>query len=130
MRMINKENVLLLLASWVLHALSLMATAYLIPGVHVEGFVSALLAAFLIGLVNTLVRPILLLLTLPLTVLTLGLFFFVLNGLMFYWAGTFFEGFQVDGFWSAVFASLLYSIFAACMTAAFLRPQVKIEQIR
>lgn len=120
---------LLLLASWVVHALALMAVAYLMPWVQVEGFVGALGAAFLLGLVNALVKPILTLLTLPLTVLTLGLFYFVLNGLMFYWVGHLLEGFHVTGIWAAIFASLLYSIIASLLTSMFLRPQVRIERI-
>ena len=120
---------IVLLASWVVHAMALMAVAYVIPGVEVEGFVGALVAALLLGLINSLVRPILTILTLPLTVLTLGLFYFVLNGLLFYWVGNLLEGFYVSGVWAAIFASLLYSFIASILTAAFLRPQVRIERI-
>ena len=120
---------IVLLASWVVHAMALMAVAYVIPGVEVEGFAGALVAALLLGLINSLVRPILTILTLPLTVLTLGLFYFVLNGLLFYWVGNLLEGLYVSGVWAAIFASLLYSILAAILTSAFLRPQVRIERI-
>ncbi|MDX1669429.1 MAG: phage holin family protein [Limnobacter sp.] len=120
---------MVLLASWVVHAMALMAVAYVIPGVEVEGFAGALVAALLLGLINSLVRPILTILTLPLTVLTLGLFYFVLNGLLFYWVGNLLEGLYVSGVWAAIFASLLYSILAAILTSAFLRPQVRIERI-
>lgn len=120
---------LVLLASWVVHAMALMAVAYVMPGVEVEGFAGALVAALLLGLVNTLIKPVLTILTLPLTVLTLGLFYFVLNGLMFYWVGSILEGFHVSGVWAAIFASLLYSICASVLSSMFLRPQVQIERI-
>ena len=106
-----------LLLSWVLHAVALMGVAYLLPGVVVEGFWAALWAALILGLVNTIVKPVLLILTLPLTVLTLGLFYFILNGLMFYWVGSILEGFQVNGFWWAVLAALLYSLFATFLSS-------------
>lgn len=118
-----------LLLVWVLHALALMGVAYLLPGVVVHGFVAALWAALLLGLVNTIVRPILTLLTLPLTVLTLGLFLFVLNGLLFYWVGDLLQGFEVNGFWWAVLASLLYSLFSTFLTGVAFQPKVRIDRI-
>lgn len=118
-----------LLISWVLYAVALMAVAYLLPGVTVDGFLSALWAALILGLVNTFVRPVLALLTLPLTVLTLGLFYFVLNGLMFYWVGSVLDGFRVDGFWWAVLAALLYSLIATLLNSLVFQPKVKIERI-
>ncbi len=90
--------------------MALLAVAYMMPSIHVASFGSALLAALLLGLVNAVLRPLLLLLTLPVTLLTLGLFIFVVNGLMFWLAGSMLEGFVVSGFWPAVFGSLLYSI--------------------
>jgi putative membrane protein len=69
-----------------------------------------MLAAFVIGLFNTLVRPLLVLLTLPVTVITLGLFLFVINALMFWWAASLLDGFSVNGFWAALIGSLLYSL--------------------
>ena len=118
-----------LLLSWVLHALALMGVAYLLPGVVVEGFWAALWAALILCLVNTVVKPVLLILTLPLTVLTLGLFYFILNGLMFYWVGSILEGFQVNGFWWAVLAALLYSLFATFLSSILLQEKVRIERI-
>lgn len=117
------------LASWLLHALALMAVAYLLPGVNVDGFTTALWAALILGLINAIVKPILTLLTLPLTVLTLGLFYFILNGLMFYWAGSIVEGFHVEGVWWAVLASLLYSVVTSFFVSTFLSPPVRIERI-
>lgn len=99
-----------LLLSWLLNAVALLAVAYFLPGIHLSGFGSALIAALLLGLVNTLIRPVLVLLTLPVTVLTLGLFFLVLNGLLFWAVGSILAGFQVDGFWTAMMGALLYGI--------------------
>lgn len=129
-RFYNVEELdLKLLLSWVLHAVALMAVAYLLPGVVVEGFWAALWAALILGLVNTVVKPILLILTLPLTVLTLGLFYFILNGLMFYWVGSILDGFQVNGFWWAVLAALLYSLLATLLSSILLQEKVRIERI-
>ena len=99
-----------LILLWILNAVALLAVAYLMPSIHVASFGAALLAALLLGLVNAVLRPLLLLLTLPVTLLTLGLFIFVINGLMFWLAGSLIEGFAVGGFWPAVFGSLLYSV--------------------
>ena len=96
---------------WILNAVALLAVAWLLPNsIHVASFGSALLAALILGLVNALVRPVLLVLTLPVTLLTLGLFIFVLNGLMFWLAGSLIDGFVVAGFWPAVFGSMVYSV--------------------
>ncbi|HEX4917439.1 MAG TPA: phage holin family protein [Limnobacter sp.] len=118
-----------LLIGWVLNALALMGVAYLLPGVMVAGFWAALWAALILGLVNTVVKPILTILTLPLTILTLGLFYFILNGLMFYWVGSVLDGFRVDGFWWAVLASLLYSLFAMVLNGLVFQEKVKIERL-
>lgn len=99
-----------LILLWILNAIALLAVAYLLPAIHVASFGAAMVAALLLGLVNAIVRPLLLLLTLPVTLLTLGLFIFVVNGLMFWLAGSLIEGFAVGGFWPAVFGSLLYSV--------------------
>jgi putative membrane protein len=90
-------------------ALLLLANIY--SGVSVAGWGSALLAAFVIGLLNTLVRPLLVLLTLPVTLITLGLFLFVINALMFWAASGLLGGFHVSGFGAALVGSLIYSLF-------------------
>jgi len=97
---------------WVFNALALLAVAYLLPGINVEGFISALIAALLLGLINTFLRPLLILLTLPVTVLSLGLFILVINGLLFWFAGSVLKGFEVNGFWTGVMGALLYSVFS------------------
>ena len=89
-----------LLLVWLVNALALLALPYVFPWVKVDSFTAALIAALVLGLINTLIRPLLILLTLPATVLTLGLFIFVINGLLFWgWARPF-HGFRVGGFWS------------------------------
>ena len=110
-----------LLVVWLINALSLMAVAYLMPSVQVRGFGAALAAALVLGLVNTFVRPVLVILTLPVTVLTLGLFIFVLNGLLFLAVGKLLEGFEVAGFWPAVFGALVYSLISWLLSALVLR---------
>ncbi len=102
-----------LLLIWICNALALLAVAYLLPGVRVDGIESALIAALLLGLINTLLRPLLILLTLPATVLTLGLFIFVINGLLFWFAGSVLRGFEVSGFWVGMMGALLYSILSS-----------------
>ncbi|MWT30601.1 phage holin family protein, partial [Escherichia coli] len=87
-----------LLAVWVINALALLLVAYLLKGIHVNGFGSALIAALVLGLVNTLIRPILVILTLPVTLLTLGLFIFIINALLFLFVGNLLAGFQVASF--------------------------------
>ena len=99
-----------LVLKWLLSAAALLLIAYLYSGVAVAGFGSALLAALVIGLLNTLVRPVLVLLTIPITLLTLGLFLFVINALMFWAASGLLSGFHVAGFGSALIGSLLYSL--------------------
>jgi putative membrane protein len=99
-----------LLLIWLINSVSLLALPYLMDSVRVGSFVTALIAALVLGLVNTLIRPLLVLLTLPVTVVTLGLFILVINGLMFWLVAQLIGGFEVAGFWSAVLAALLYSI--------------------
>ncbi|OHC91024.1 MAG: hypothetical protein A3J87_03790 [Sideroxydans sp. RIFOXYB12_FULL_59_6] len=107
-----------LLLIWSLNSLALIAVASFVPGIHVDGFMAAFVAALVLGLVNTLIRPIFLVLTLPVTVLTLGLFILVINGLMFWFAGSILRGFVVDSFWPAVLGALLFSIFSWALSSA------------
>jgi len=107
-----------LLLIWMLNALALLTVANFVPGIHVDGFGAALIAAFLLGLVNTLIRPLLLLFTLPVTLLTLGMFIFVINGALFWLVGSVLRGFIVDSFWHGVLGALLYSIFSWALSSA------------
>ena len=91
-----------IIVRWLLLAAALLLVANIYPGVQVASFGTAMIAALVIGLFNALVRPILVLLTLPVTIITLGLFLFVINALMFYFAAAVLEGFHVDGFVAAM----------------------------
>ena len=102
---------------WLVNTLALVAVAYLMPSVSVASIESALLAALVLGLVNAVVRPVLVLLTLPVTILTLGLFIFVLNGLLFWMVASWLEGFDVGGFWSGVLGAILFSIVSWLLSA-------------
>jgi putative membrane protein len=99
-----------MIVRWLLLAAALLLVAHLFPGIAIASFWSAMLAAFVIGLFNTLVRPLLVLLTLPVTVVTLGLFLFVINALMFWAAAGMMASFRVDGFWFALGGSVVYSL--------------------
>jgi putative membrane protein len=101
---------LYLLARWIVNAAALLLVAYLYPGVQVESFLSAALAALVLGLVNAFVRPLLIILTLPVTLITLGLFLFVINALLFWFVAEIVHGFSVSGFGAALLGSILYSL--------------------
>lgn len=107
-----------LLIKWLLSATALMALAYLYSGVQVASFGAAMWAALVLGLLNALVRPLLFVLTLPITVLTLGLFLFVLNAVTFDLASGLTSGFHVDGFGAALIGSLLYSLAGVIIDSA------------
>lgn len=107
-----------LLVRWFLLAAALLLVANLYGGVTVASFTSALGAALVLGLLNTLVRPLLVLLTLPVTLLTLGLFLFVINALMFWAAARLLDGFEVAGFAAALIGSLIYSACGMVIDAA------------
>ena len=106
----------MLLLVWILNAVALLVVAYILPGITVASFGSALIAALVLGLLNAVVKPLLILLTLPLTIVTLGLFLLVLNALVFWFAGSILKGFQVDGFWWAVIGAIVYSIVSTALS--------------
>ena len=101
-----------LIAKWFISALSLLAADYFIQGISVNGFYTALIVALLLGLLNAVVRPILVILTLPVTVLTLGLFIFVINGALFWFLSTFINGFHVDGLLAGIEGAIVVSVFS------------------
>jgi putative membrane protein len=109
-----------LLIVWLLNALALLAVAYLMPSITVTGFGGALIAAAVIGLFNVLIRPVLVLLTLPVTLLTLGLFILVINGLLFYIAGHLLDGFHVQSLMSGILGAILYSLISWALSALVL----------
>ena len=110
-----------LLFKWLLSATALLALSELYSGVRVTGFESALLAALIIGLFNIFLRPVMIVLTLPVTLLTLGLFLFVINGLLFWAATALLSGFQVAGFSAAMWGSLIYSLLGLVIDSALER---------
>ena len=116
-----------IIAKWLLSASALLFVAYLYSGVQVQSFGAAMLAALVIGLLNAVVRPVLVILTLPVTILTLGLFLFVINALMFYFAVTFWaaaavlDGFLVRNFVAALVGSLLYTAIGMVIESALER---------
>ncbi|HLC69852.1 MAG TPA: phage holin family protein [Patescibacteria group bacterium] len=96
-----------LILRWLISALALLAIAAWVPGIEVSNFYSALIAALILGLINALIRPLVLLLTLPVNILTLGLFTLVINALMFWLASSMVKGFEVTGFWPAFLGAVL-----------------------
>ena len=98
------------LIRWILFALLIMLIAWLIPGITITGFVSALIVVVVLSIVNLLIRPIVQFISLPLNVLTLGIFSLIINALLFLLVAKFSPGFQIDGFWSGFFGALILSI--------------------
>ena len=105
-----------ILVVWLINAAALAAVAYLMPSVTISSAGAALAAALVLGLVNALIRPVLVLLTLPVTVLTLGLFIFVINGLLFWAVGSF-----VAGFWAGVLGAIVFSLISWALSHLVLR---------
>lgn len=110
-----------ILIVWVVNTLALAAVAYLMPSVSVASAETAVVAALVLGLVNAVIRPVLVLLTLPVTVLTLGLFILVLNGLLFWAVAELVPGFEVAGFWSGVIGAIVFSIVSFLLSALILK---------
>lgn len=106
-----------LIIGWAINAASLLLLAWLMPAVTLAGFGAALVAALVLGLLNTVIRPVLLVLTLPVNLLTLGLFTFVINGFLFWLAARFLEGFEVRSFGWAVLAAIVYSLISWTVSA-------------
>jgi putative membrane protein len=109
-----------LLLVWMINAAALFALPYIFDSIVVETFYAALIVALILSILNTLIRPILFVLTLPITVLTLGLFIFVLNGLMLWFVASFVKGFAIAGFWPAVFGAIVYSLISWAATSFIL----------
>lgn len=99
-----------ILVQWLVNTVAIIITAYLLPWIHVTGFGVALIAAFVLGVINVFLKPILIVLTLPINILTLGLFTFVINALLVMLAGKIVPGFEVEGFWSALLFSIVLAI--------------------
>lgn len=97
-------------------SLAAFAAAKLLPGIHIDGYWSAILLAIVLGLLNIILKPLLIIFTLPITVVTFGLFLFVINALIVLIASHFIGGFHVDGFWWALFFSIVLSVFTSILT--------------
>ncbi len=109
-----------LIIVWLLNACALLAVAYLVPNIHVATFTAALIAAFVIGLVNMLIKPVLVILTLPITIITLGLFILVINGVLFYLVGNWLQGFEVRTLFAGILGALVYSVISYLLAAVLL----------
>jgi putative membrane protein len=117
-----------LILRWLINAAALFVLPYLFSSIQVKDFYVALIVALLLGLINAVVRPILILLTLPVTILTLGLFIFVINALLFWFVASFVEGFHVGGFWSAFWGAIAYSLVSWAASALVLgEPKVEVR---
>ena len=106
-----------LLAGWLLNALALLGVAYLVPGIHVQNFLIAAIAAVVIGLANMLIKPILVIFTLPVTIITLGLFIFVINGVLFWGVGHFLPGFEVNTLKAGIIGAFAYCVISWILSA-------------
>ena len=115
------EKIMRILIVWLINTVALLALPYLMTSIRISGFWTALIAALVLGLVNALIRPVLVLLTLPVTLVTLGIFILVINGLLFWLVSKMVDGFYVTGFWAAVGGALLYSIISWALSTLLLR---------
>jgi putative membrane protein len=104
-----------MIIGWILNTIAIMGAAYLLPGVSVDGFVTALLLSFVLGAINVLLKPLLIILTLPITIITIGLFIFVINALLILLADSIIPGFAVANFWWALLFSLVLSALNAVL---------------
>jgi len=117
---IDYINMLTIIVKWLVYAGAIMLVGYLLPGIHVANFVTALIAAAVLGIINMTIRPVLRLLTFPVNLLTLGLFGFVLNTFLFWSATYFVQGFSIDGFWFAAIGAFVVSIVSTIGNYIFL----------
>jgi putative membrane protein len=117
-----------LLLRWLILTVAIIVASYLLEGIHVSGFFPAFFAAALLGILNALFRPVLILLTLPINILSLGLFTFVINALMLVMVSGIISGFEVHGFWTAVFGSLIISIISWLLNS-FISDRGRVERL-
>ena len=117
-----------ILIRWIILTASIIIASYLLEGIHISGFFSAFFAAAALGILNALFRPILLILTLPINVLTLGLFTFIINALMLKMASGIIPGFEVHGFWTAVIGSLIISVISWLLNS-FISDRGRVERV-
>ena len=120
---LTKDSCMRLLLTWLINAAALMVLPYLMHSVTITHIGSAFVAALVLGLVNTLIRPVLVVLTLPVTVLSLGLFILVINALLFWLVAQLVSGFHVAGFWSAFIAAIMYSVISWALSTLLLKSE-------
>jgi putative membrane protein len=108
-----------LLIKWVINAVAVCVTAYLLPGIHLDGFKAAMVVALVLGLINVLLKPLLVLLTIPITILTLGLFLLVINAAMLYLTSKLVSGFVIDSFLTALIASVVLTVVSYLLGVIF-----------
>ena len=116
-KLIKNTMCLYALLRWIVNALVLILITYVVPGVEIASFYTALIVALVLGLVNAVIRPIIILLTLPINIHTLGLFTLVINALMFMLVATVVKGFTITNFWSAFLAALIYTLFSMLISS-------------
>lgn len=104
-----------LLISWIVYALAIYISANILPGIHITNFTTALVTAIILGIINVLIKPVLIILSLPINILTLGLFTLVINALLIMLAANLAEGFDVDGFWWALLFGIILSIVSSIL---------------
>lgn len=122
---------LIILFRWIINALILMLIPLFVPGFEIESFFSAMVVAVILALVNSVIRPVIMILTLPINVLTLGLFTIIVNGFMFYLVSVIVKGFTVTSFWSAVLAALIYSLISMLISYfSHDSSEIKVKRIR
>lgn len=117
-----------LVIRWLILTVAIMVTSYMLDGIRVSGFFSALLAAAILGVLNTLFRPVLIILTLPINILSLGLFTFVINAMLLMMVSGVISGFMIKDFWSALWGSLLISLVSALLSS-FISDHGKVERV-
>ena len=117
-----------LLIRWLILTVAIIIASYLLEGIHIEGFFSAFFAAAILGILNTMLRPILIILTLPINILTFGFFTFIINALMLKLASGVIPGFEVHGFWTAVFGALIIGL-VSWLLNSFISDRGRIERV-
>ena len=105
-----------ILLRWLINTLVLLGISYILPGIYFENFYASLITALVLGIVNALIKPLILILTLPINILTLGLFTLVINAALFWFVSTFVKGFYLSGFWAAFWAALIFSVISAILS--------------
>jgi putative membrane protein len=117
-----------LLLRWLILTVAIIIASYLLEGIHISGFFSAFFAAAILGILNALFRPVLILLTLPINILSLGLFTFIINALMLKMVSGIIPGFEVHGFWTAILGSLVISVISWLLNS-FISDRGRVERL-